>query len=71
MLAVSVLLARHYDDYKDKVSEGATLTTELGRLLAKNIKLTKMITTSTTHKASINYTFDTLKKELFDKYLLN
>lgn len=70
MLAVSVLLARHSDDYMDKVSEGVDLTDELGHLLAADTRLTKVITTSTMHRASIKYTFETLKKDLFDKYLL-
>ena len=71
MLAITVLLARHYDKYKEKVSQGMTLITELANLLVTDQKLTKMITTSTTHKASIQYTMETLKIDLFDKYLLD
>lgn len=70
MLAFSVLLAHHYDKYKEKVSSGVTLKKELCDLLLNDLKLSKMITTSTTHKASIRYTFDTLKKDLLDRHLL-
>ena len=70
MLAISVLLAKHYDDYKDAVTNGVKLSNEFALLLGRNQVFVKMITTSTTHKASIKYTIETLKKELFDKYLL-
>ncbi len=71
MLAISVLLAHHYEEYKERVSVGINLTNELAQLLVNDSTLLKMITTSTTHKASINYTFYTLKRDLFDKYLRN
>lgn len=71
MLAFSILLAHNYEEYKEKVSEGINLTKQLSELLLKDQKLSKVITTSTTHKASILYTFETLKKDLLDKYLLN
>lgn len=70
MLAISVLLAKHYDDYKDAVTKGIKLSNELALLIESNRDFAKVITTSTTHKASIIYTMETLKKELFDKYLL-
>lgn len=70
MLAISVLLAKHYDDYKDAVTNGVKLSNEFALLLGRNQVFVKMITTSTTHKASIKYTIETLKKELFDKYLI-
>ena len=70
MLAFSVLLAHHYDKYKKKVSSGVKLKKEFGDLLLSDLNLTKMITTSTTHKASIKYTFEALKNNLLDKYLL-
>ena len=71
MLAISVLLAKYYDVYKDKVSEKINLEKELAQLLEDDSNLLKVITTSTTHKASILYTISTLKEKLFDKYLLN
>lgn len=70
MLAISVLLAKYYDNYKDKVNEGVKLSSELAHLLLTNQQFSKVITTSTTHKASIKYTLETLKNDLFDKYLL-
>lgn len=70
MLAISVLLAKHYDDYKDAVTKGIKLSDELALLIESNRDFAKVITTSTTHKASIIYAMETLKKELFDKYLL-
>lgn len=69
ILAFSVLLAHHYDKYKEKVFGGVKLTKELGDLLLSDSKLSKVITTSTTHKASIKYTIETLKENLLDKYL--
>ncbi|MCQ2195089.1 MAG: DUF262 domain-containing protein [Paludibacteraceae bacterium] len=69
MLAFTVLLGHHYGKYKEKVFSGVKLTKELGDLLLSDSKLSKMITTSTTHKASIKYTIETLKKNLLDKYL--
>jgi hypothetical protein len=71
MLAISVLLAKYYDVYKDKVFEKINLEKELAQLLEDDSNLLKVITTSTTHKASILYTISTLKEKLFDKYLLN
>ncbi len=70
MLAISVLLAKYYDKYKEKVIEGVKLSNELAQLLLTDHQLSKVITTSTTHKASIKYTLETLKNDLFDKYLL-
>ena len=71
MLIITVLLAKHYDKYKDKVSEGVMLINELADLLMTDQTLSKMITTSTTHKASIKYVMETIKRDLLDKYLLN
>lgn len=71
MLAISVLLAKYYDVYKDKVSEKKNLENELAQLLDDDSNFLKVITTSTTHKTSILYTISTLKEKLFDKYLLN
>lgn len=71
MLAISVLLAKYYDIYKDKVSEKINLEKELAQLLEDDSNLLKVITTSTTHKTSIKYAISTLKEKLFDKYLLN
>lgn len=70
MLAISVLLAKYYDNYKDKVATGIKLSDKLAQLLCDNQQFSKMITTSTTHKASIKYTLEVIKKDLFDKYLL-
>lgn len=69
MMAFTVLFARHYDEYKQKVSEGINLTDELFRLMATDSRLNKVITTSTTHKASISYTITCLRDQLLDKFL--
>lgn len=71
MLAISVLLAKYYDVYEDKVFAKINLENELAQLLDDDSNLLKVITTGTTHKASIFYTISTLKEKLFDKYLLN
>lgn len=67
MLAMSVLLAHYYDVYKTRKN----LTDEFADLLRTDANLSKVITNSTTHKTSISYALETLKKDLFDKYLLN
>lgn len=69
MMAISVLFARHYDDYRDKVAKGVNLTNALAQLLVEDSNLNKVITTSTTHKASIEYTITTLRDKLFAKFL--
>lgn len=69
MMAISVLFARHYEEYRDKVAEGVNLTQPLARLLVEDSNLSKVITTSTTHKASIEYTITTLRDKLFAKFL--
>lgn len=68
MLAMSVLLAHYYDVYK---TGRKNLTDEFADLLRTDVDLSKVITNSTTHKKSVSYALETLKKDLFDKYLLN
>jgi len=70
MLAISVLLAHHYDTYKPEVANRIKLINELGALLSQDQEFSKKITAATTSKANIKYTFEILKTELFDKYLL-
>ena len=69
MLAVTVLLATH-DEYRRRTTYG-NLTGELAHLLEEDKDLSDAISWSTSSKKNINYVFDSLKTNLFDKFLLN
>lgn len=70
MLVITVLLAKNVDDYRvyDFPKDG--LVEPLAELIDSNNELFRAITWSTNSKWNIDYTFRTLKKDLFDKYLL-
>lgn len=70
MLAVSVILAKYESKYRRKIEEGIDLTPLLIRLLEEDTDLFNALTWSTNSKWNVNYTFDCLKKNLFDKNLL-
>lgn len=69
MLAVTVLLATH-DEYRRRTT-CENLTSELAHLLETDKELSDAISWSTSSKKNISYVFDSLKKNLFDKFLLN
>lgn len=69
MLAVTVLLATH-EEYRRRTTYG-NLTGELAHLLEEDKDLSDAISWSTSSKKNINYVFDSLKTNLFDKFLLN
>lgn len=66
MLVISVLLAKHGDEYVCK-----NLSQEMVQLLGKDEKLDKCISLHTSNKANIEYVFKCIKENLFDRYLLN
>lgn len=66
MLVISVLLAKHGDEYICK-----NLSQEMVQLLENDDKLEKCISLHTSDKANIEYVFKCIKEKLFDKYLLN
>lgn len=70
MLSVSVLLAKYAQQYRAKIDRGMMLTDALKRLMQTDEKLFNALTWSTNSKWNIDYTFTTLKRELFDKNLL-
>lgn len=70
MLSESVLLAKYGNLYRNKIDEGINLTDELANLIENDEKLFNALTWSTNSKWNIDYTFKTLKTELFDKNLL-
>lgn len=70
MLSVSVLLAKYAQQYRAKIDSGMMLTDALKRLMQTDEKLFNALTWSTNSKWNIDYTFTTLKSELFDKNLL-
>lgn len=69
MLAISVLLAHHSSEYENGIKQGVNLVEELNQLLRKDSQLNAAITSSTARKANIAYTIQSIKNELFDKYL--
>lgn len=66
MLTVSVLLAKHSNEYHTNKN----LSQEMANLLRDNEKLDKCISLHTSDKANIEYVFKCIKEQLFDKYLL-
>lgn len=69
MLAITVLLATH-EEYRRRTTCG-NLTGELAHLLEEDKELSDAISWSTSSKKNISYVFDSLKTNLFDKFLLN
>ncbi len=70
MLAVSVLLAKYGRQYRNKIDAGVNLTTALAALMEEDEHLFNALTWSTNSKWNIDYTFNTLKQNLFDNNLL-
>ena len=70
MLAVSVLLAKNGDLYREKINSGVDLTQPLMELMEEDENLFNALTWSTNSKWNIDYVFRTLKNDLFDKNLL-
>ena len=70
MMTVSVLLALYVQEYRVKIDSGENLTGKLETLMEEDEKLFNALTWSTNSKWNIDYVFRTLKRELFDKYLL-
>lgn len=69
MLAISVLLAHHGLEYQKGIKQNINLVEPLNQLLRKDNKLNAAITSSTTQKANIAYTIQSIKNRLFDIYL--
>lgn len=67
MLATTVLLAV----YGNKYNSRKNLTDEFADLLERDKNLIDAISWGTSSKKNIIYVFDCLKKNMFDKYLLN
>lgn len=70
MLSVSILLAMYGQQYRDKINDGINLKNELTSLMDRDKYLFDALTWSTNSKWNIEYTFNTLKQNLFDKNLL-
>lgn len=70
MLAVSVLLAKNGELYREKINSGVDLTQPLMELMEEDENLFNALTWSTNSKWNIDYVFRTLKNDLFDKNLL-
>ena len=70
MLTVSVLLAKYGKQYRARIDSRVTLTDALKELMKTDENLFNALTWSTNSKWNIDYTFRTLKGELFDKNLL-
>lgn len=70
MLSISVLLARFSEQYRKMIDSGINLTNQLANLIDTDKDLFNALTWSTNATWNIEYVFKTLKRELFDKYLL-
>ena len=70
MLSITVLLAKFGKQYREEIIKGKKLTSALAELIDNDQQLFKALTWSTNAKWNIEYVFDKLKNELFDKYLL-
>ena len=74
LLTISVLMAKFGDLYAKKIDELNTdMTQQLASLIDNDEDTTffNAISWSTNTKTNIKYTFDTMKHNLFDKYLLD
>ncbi|MBO5613526.1 MAG: DUF262 domain-containing protein [Prevotella sp.] len=70
MLSLSVLLAKHSYQYREKLDNGIKLTDSLRELIDTDENLFNALTWSTNSKWNVEYVFRTLKRELLDKNLL-
>lgn len=70
LLTETVLLAKFEEQYKQKISQDIKLVDELTALMQTNQEFFNAITWSTNSKSNINIAFSTIKRDLFDKYLL-
>ena len=71
MLTISVLLAHYGERYDIEKYSGGRLADPLAQLILRNQNLFRALTWSTNSKWNIEFTFQTLKVELFDQYLLS
>ena len=69
-VATTVILSRHYADYSAGIEPNRDLKEKSVQLLTNNAELQKAVTSSTAVKSNIKLTFQCLKEELFDRYLL-
>ena len=70
MLCVTVLLARFGQNYRKSIEEGVDLRDELKALIDNDIDFFNALTWSTNSKWNIDYVFNKLKSDLFDKHLM-
>ena len=70
MLATTVLLAVHGEQYRTAIDAGISLTDKVAELIDGDRNLFNALTWSTNSKWNIEYVFAKLKLELFDKNLL-
>ena len=70
MLSLSVLLAKHSYQYREKLDSGVKLTDSIRELIDTDENLFNALTWSTNSKWNVEYVFRTLKRELLDKNLL-
>ena len=70
MLVISVLLAQFQEAYRNGINAGINLTEKLAEMINSDSDLLNALTWSTNSKANLEYVFMTLKKDLFDKTLI-
>lgn len=71
MMSICVLLTKFRDAYAEGIESKIDLTPYLACLIEEDPMLFDAITWSTNSKWNVEYVLNTLKSELFDKYLLN
>lgn len=75
MLVISVLVAKHCDEYQSafmqKKDTEKILTNEMKELLQNDKYLNSYLSLHTSSKINIEYVFKCIKKQLFDRFLLN
>lgn len=70
MLVITVLLAYFRNECPYKIDFKNNLTDELAEMINNDVDLLYALTWSTNSKTNLEYVFNTLKKDLFDKHLL-
>lgn len=70
MLTITILLLKYEAIYLDAIMKGIDLTLPLAELTERDQRFFNAITWSTNSKGNFEYAFETLRTQLFDKYLV-
>ncbi len=71
MLSITTLLSKYGYRYRTKIDSGVNLVRSLAELIENDERLFNALTWGTNSKWNVEYTFEILKQNLLDKYLLS